>query len=76
MLVHPARLNYYQYLFVNPIKHTITNFADHAENMNLDALTLFLWDVKITLRFVWDNVGVELDCGAANKLGSVRRHDH
>ena len=52
----PSRLDYCQYLLVSPINHTITNFADHVENMSHDSINRFLRDEKMTPHLVWDNV--------------------
>ena len=32
----PTRLDYCQYLLLTPVNHTLTNFADHKENMSHD----------------------------------------
>jgi hypothetical protein len=56
MTKRPTRLDYCQYLLVSPINHTLTNFADHMDNMSHDAINRFLRDEKMTPRLVWDNV--------------------
>ena len=52
----PTRLDYCQYLLVSPINHTLTNFADHVDDMSHDAINRFLRDEKMTPHLVWDNV--------------------
>lgn len=57
MTKRPTRLNYCQYLLVRPINHTLTNFADHVDDMSHDAINrFFLRDEKMTPNLVWDNV--------------------
>jgi len=56
MTKRPTRLDYCQYLLVSPINHTLTNFADHMDNMSHDTINRFLRDEKMTPRLVWDNV--------------------
>jgi len=41
MTKRPTRLDYCQYLLVSPINHTLTNFADHVEDMSHDAINGF-----------------------------------
>jgi len=38
------------------MNHTLTNFADHVEDMSHDAINRFLRDEKMTPHLVWDNV--------------------
>jgi len=52
----PSRLDYCQYLLVSPINHTLTNFANHVDDMSHDAINRFLRDEKMTPHLVWDNV--------------------
>lgn len=52
----PTRVDYCQYLLVSPINHTLTNFADHVDDMSHDAINRFLQDEKMTPHLVWDNV--------------------
>src|SRR5260370_17288223 len=70
----PPRLDYCQYLLVSPINHTLTNFADHVEDMSHDAINRFLRNEKMTPRLVWDNVREQI--AARGRLHRVRRHDH
>src|SRR5260370_18021695 len=56
MTKRPTRLDYCQYLLVSPINHTLTNFADHVEDMSHDAINRFLRNEKMTPRLVWANV--------------------
>jgi len=52
----PTRIDYCQYLLASPINHTLTNFADHMDDMSHDAINRFLRDEKMTPHLVWDNV--------------------
>lgn len=56
MTKRPSRLDYCQYLLVSPINHTLTNFADHTDDMSHDAINRFLREEKMTPSLVWDNV--------------------
>lgn len=64
----PTRLDYCQYLLASPINHTLTHFADHADDMSHDAINRFLRDEKMTPHLVWDNVR---DLIAATPTGCV-----
>lgn len=55
--MRPTRLDYCQYLLVSPLNHTLTNFADHSENISHDAMNRLLSNERMTPRMVWDNVG-------------------
>lgn len=57
----PTRLNYCQYLLISPLNYTLTNFADHTENMSHDAINRFLREEKMTPRLVWDNVRATIE---------------
>jgi hypothetical protein len=72
MQKRPTRLDYCQYLLVTPINHTITNFADHVEDMSHDAINRFLRDEKMTPHLVWDNVR---DLIAATAAGCIMFDD-
>lgn len=54
--MRPTRLDYCQYLLVSPINHTLTNFADHTDNMSHDAINRFLREERMPPNLVWDNV--------------------
>ncbi len=56
----PSLLDYCQYLLVSPINYTLTNFAEHTENMSHDAINRFLSKEKITPRLIWENVRGEI----------------
>ena len=56
MTKRPTRLDYCQYLLVSPIEYTLTNFADHVDDMGHGPINRFLRDEKMTPSLVWDNV--------------------
>jgi hypothetical protein len=56
MTKHLSRLGYCQYLLTSPTNCTLTNFADHVDNMSHDAINRFLRRDRMTPRLVWDNV--------------------
>jgi hypothetical protein len=51
-----TRLDYCQYLLVSQINYTLTNFADHCEQVSHDAINRYLRGEKATPRLVWENV--------------------
>src|ERR1700716_2647972 len=51
-----TRLDYCQYLLVSQINSTLTNFADHCEQLSHDAMNRYLRGDRITPRLVWENV--------------------
>jgi hypothetical protein len=51
-----SRVDYCQYLLSSQINYTITNFADHIEKFNHDAINRFLANDKVAPRLVWENV--------------------
>jgi hypothetical protein len=51
-----TKLNYCQYLLSTPINYTLTNFADHLENLSHDRVNRYLRQEKLTPRLLWDNV--------------------
>jgi hypothetical protein len=51
-----TRLDYCQYLLVSQINYTLTNFADHCEQLSHDAINRYLRGDRITPRLVWENV--------------------
>ena len=55
-----TRLDYCQYLLVNQINYTLTNFADHSEQFSHDTINRYLRGERITPRLVWDNVQGQL----------------
>ncbi|MBR7780442.1 transposase, partial [Undibacterium sp. BYS50W] len=64
----PTRLKYCQYLLVTPVSHTLTNFADHTENMSHDAINRMLLREHLTPQLVWDNVGAQVEMSARGYL--------
>jgi hypothetical protein len=52
----PTRLNYCQYLLVSQANYTLTNFADHTQEMSHDAINRYLRDDRVTGSAVWDRV--------------------
>jgi hypothetical protein len=51
-----TRLDSGQDLLVSQINYTLTNFADHCEQVNHDAINRSLRGERITPRLVWENV--------------------
>lgn len=56
MSKHLSRLGYCQYLLTSPTNYTLTNFANHVDDMSHDAITRYLRVERLTPRLVWDNV--------------------
>lgn len=58
-----TKLNYCQYLLSSQINYTITNLAEHLENISHDKINNYLKNEKLTPRLLWDNVKniVEVD---------------
>src|SRR5260370_9153629 len=56
MTKHLSRLGYCQYLLTSPTNCTLTNFADHVDDISHDAINRFLRREHMTPRLVWDNV--------------------
>jgi hypothetical protein len=54
--VNPNRLNYCQYLLVSQINYTLTNFAQHTQEMSHDAINRYLKEDRVTGSDVWHNV--------------------
>ncbi len=52
----PSRLNYCQYLMVSQINYTLTNFADHRQDMSHDAITRYLRNDHVTGSALWTQV--------------------
>lgn len=57
----PTRLDYCQYLLVSQTNYTLTNCADHRENMSHDALNRYLKSERLTARLVWENAREEIE---------------
>ena len=51
-----TKLNYCQYLLSSQINYTITNLAEHLENISHDKINYYLKNEKLTPRLLWDNV--------------------
>ena len=51
-----TKLDYCQYLLSSQINYTITNLAEHLENISHDQINYYLKKEKLTPRLLWDNV--------------------
>ncbi|MGD1875190.1 MAG: transposase [Mastigocoleus sp.] len=51
-----TKLNYCQYLLSSQINYTMTNLAEHLENISHDKINYYLKNEKLTPRLLWDNV--------------------
>jgi carboxypeptidase C (cathepsin A) len=51
-----TKLDYCQYLPSSPINYTVTNLADHLEDISHDRINRYLRAEKLTPRLLWDNV--------------------
>ncbi len=51
-----TKLDYCQYLLSSEINFTLTNLAEHLENISHDKINYYLKKEKLTPRFLWDNV--------------------
>ena len=51
-----TKLDYCQYLLSSQINYTITNLAEHLENISHDKINYYLKNAKLTPRLLWDNV--------------------
>jgi hypothetical protein len=51
-----TKLDYCQYLLSSQINYTITNLAEHLENISHDKINYYLKKEKLTPRLLWDNV--------------------
>ena len=51
-----TKLNYCQYLLSSHINYTLTNLADHLEQISHDKINRYLKNEKLTPRLLWDNV--------------------
>ena len=50
-----TKLDYCQYLLSSQINYTITNLAEHLENISHDKINYYLKNEKLTPRLLWDN---------------------
>jgi len=55
------RLDYCQYLLSSQINYTLTNFADHVENLSHDRINRYLRNDKLTPKLVWEHVQPDID---------------
>ncbi len=55
-----TRLDYCQYLLVSQINYTLTNFADHCEQLSHDAINRYLRAERLSPRLVWENVASQV----------------
>ncbi|MEH1960049.1 MAG: transposase [Nostoc sp.] len=51
-----TKLNYCQYLLSSQINYTLTNLAEHLEQISHDKINHYLKNEKLTPRLLWDNV--------------------
>ena len=51
-----TKVNYCQYLLSSQINYTITNLAEHLEQISHDTINRYLKNEKLTPRLLWDNV--------------------
>lgn len=51
-----SHLNYCQYLIATPSNYTLTNYAEHVENVSHDLVKLFLENERLTASDVWRQV--------------------
>ena len=84
-----TKLNYCQYLLSSQINYTMTNLAEHLDNISHDKINYYLKNEKLTPRLLWDNVkdiivpdenayiifdDTVLDKRFSEKIEIVRRH--
>lgn len=50
-----TKLNYCQYLLSSQINYTLTNLAEHLEQISHDKINRYLKHEKLTPRLLWDN---------------------
>jgi hypothetical protein len=55
-----TKLDYCQYLLSSQINYTLTNLAEHLEEISHDRINRYLRNEKLTPRLLWDNVGDSL----------------
>lgn len=51
-----TKLNYCQYLLSSQINYTLTNLAEHLDQISHDTINRYLKSEKLTPRILWDNV--------------------
>ena len=50
------RSEYCQYLLSSQINYTLTNFADHIDNISHDKINRYLQDAKLKPSLVYENI--------------------
>ena len=55
-----SKLDYCQYLLSTQINYTLTNFADHAQEISHDQINRYLGKDKLTPRLVWELVKTDV----------------
>ena len=50
-----TKLNYCQYLLSSQINYTMTNLAEHLDDISHDKINYYLKNEKLTPRLLWDN---------------------
>lgn len=55
-----SRLDYCQYLLSTPVNYTLTNFAEHVENLSHDKINRYLKNEKLTPKLVWEHTHNDL----------------
>ena len=50
-----TRLSYCQYLLSSQINYTLTNYAEHVEQLSHDRVNRYLRDEKLTPRLIWEH---------------------
>lgn len=56
-----SKLDYCQYLLSSPLNFTLTNLAEHLENISHDRINRYLRGEKITPRLLWNNVRHDIE---------------
>ena len=56
-----SRLGYCQYLLSTQINYTLTNYAEHLEQVTHDAINRYLRDEKLTPSLVWEHVRANIN---------------
>jgi len=51
-----SRLDYCQYLLSSPVNYTLTNMADHVENLSHDRINRYLRNEKLSPKLVWEHI--------------------
>jgi hypothetical protein len=51
-----TKLDYCQYLLSSPSNYTLTNLAEHLDDVSHDRINRYLRQEKLTPRLLWENV--------------------